>query len=192
MECIIPEEERRKKAYKRFIKEYAGNPYKLKCKFYDQLDESDKIELDRFIALFDYKEAREIAPLDATLTSYYTPEEAQRAIHEYNSWLRKLAKKMFLGCEKSINGFEPLKNKRKKLSLLHLSMPPQEMFGFEEKDVKSAVQGLLEEIDEEIQYIRQELGSCLGDDFLKGEILGLKNAKELIKKWFADVVENEN
>lgn len=53
--------------------------------------------------------------------------------------------------------------------------------------VKSAVQGLLQELDNEIDVHRPPSPN----DWLEGVVDGLEIAKELIKKWFADVVEGE-
>ncbi len=55
------------------------------------------------------------------------------------------------------------------------------------KDVKSAVQGLLEEIRSEIKDTKFAMKS----EFDEGVIEGLKLAEFRIKKWFADVVNEE-
>ena len=53
--------------------------------------------------------------------------------------------------------------------------------------IKSAVQGLLREIEKEINKREEEAYNL---SYIEaGEINGLKIAKNLIKKWFPDVVE---
>jgi len=66
---------------------------------------------------------------------------------------------------------------------------------FLKKDVKSAVQGLLEEIEERIQECiedkkRFEPKDRLWNSF-DGQLIGLEKAEDLIKKWFADVINKE-
>jgi len=61
--------------------------------------------------------------------------------------------------------------------------------------LKSAVQGLLEEIEERMQECREdkkrfEPKDCLWNSY-DGELIGLEVAEELIKKWFADVINKE-
>jgi len=67
--------------------------------------------------------------------------------------------------------------------------------GFLTDDVKSAVQGLLEEIEERIQECiedkkRFEPKDRLWNSF-DGQLIGLEKAEDLIKKWFADVINKE-
>jgi len=86
---------------------------------------------------------------------------------------------------------KPLKNKIKEAPTILLgekAIGYKEIFFFE--DVKSAVQGLLEEIEEAIKYYT--IQNTLNESTFRNErIEGLKIAKKLIKKWFPDVVENE-
>jgi len=63
------------------------------------------------------------------------------------------------------------------------------------QQVKSAVQGLLEEIEERIQECiedkkRFEPKDRLWNSF-DGQLIGLEKAEDLIKKWFADVINKE-
>ena len=87
---------------------------------------------------------------------------------------------------------EPLKNKIMEAPTILLGGKPigyKEIFFFE--DVKSAVQGLLEEVEEAIKYYT--IQNALNESKFRNErIEGLKIAKNLIKKWFSDVVKNEN
>lgn len=83
---------------------------------------------------------------------------------------------------------EPLKNKAFELDP-NADMEEGSAFWF--KDVKLAVQGLLEEVEEAIKYYT--IQNALNESKFRNErIEGLKIAKNLIKKWFPDVVKNEN
>ena len=70
--------------------------------------------------------------------------------------------------------YEPLKNKEFPVPFFDSA--------FKKTDVKSAVQGLLQEIKAKKDGYKE----------VKEVISGLCIAEELIKKWFADVVENES
>jgi len=61
---------------------------------------------------------------------------------------------------------------------------------FDFDDVKSAVQGLLQEIDKEIEEAELEKE---GKGYYRffDNVMTLKRAKSLIKKWLPDVVEGE-
>jgi len=70
---------------------------------------------------------------------------------------------------------------------------------FREQDVKSAVQGLLQEIEKEKHEIGKEWANLpyrrnpLQKEYLRGYVDGLVRASIKIKKWFPDVVvEDEN
>ena len=89
---------------------------------------------------------------------------------------------------------EPLRNKAFELDP-NTDMEEGSAFWF--KDVKLAVQGLLEEIKKEEK--EREICACNVGGYDEGEAKfqsgfasGLRYAQHLIKKWFADVVKNEN
>ena len=65
---------------------------------------------------------------------------------------------------------------------------PHEGIKFKFEDVKSAVHGLLDEIEKAIKYYT--IQNALNESTFRNErIEGLKIAQELIKKWFPDVLE---
>jgi len=77
--------------------------------------------------------------------------------------------------------YEPLKGK-----VYHI--PEKGINVFLYSSVKSAVQGLLEEINKEIEEAELEKE---GKGYYRffDNVMTLKRAKSLIKKWFPDVVE---
>jgi len=78
---------------------------------------------------------------------------------------------------------KPLKGKRIKL----LGLVNEDRFAFYEEDVKSAVQGLLEETDE---FIKKCRSPYTGRIYLSNK--RVEELKSIIKKWLADaVVEDE-
>jgi len=86
-----------------------------------------------------------------------------------------------------MNKNEPLKNKPLKDKAFELDPDAkgEEGSAFWFTDVKSAVQGLLEEIDELIEEYRKEVCNEVTKHNL---ICTLSTVKNLIKKWFPDVV----
>jgi len=80
--------------------------------------------------------------------------------------------------------YEPLKGKIK----VDACDPRNEIEYILFDDVKSAVQGLLEEINKEIEEAELEKE---GKGYYRffDNVMTLKRAKSLIKKWFPDVVE---
>jgi len=80
---------------------------------------------------------------------------------------------------------EPLKNKMR--TMIGARPLPEFNFFFAD-DIKSAIQGLLEEIEEAIKYYT--IQNALNKSTFRNErIKGLKIAQSLIKKWFPDVCE---
>jgi len=83
------------------------------------------------------------------------------------------------------NKTEPLKNKM--MVVLGTSILPEFKFFFADS-VKSAVQGLLQEIDEEISnWQKAENKGKVNKAYARGYISSLTRMKDLIRKWFADV-----
>jgi len=58
-------------------------------------------------------------------------------------------------------------------------------------DIESAVQGLLKEIEEEMNNYKQKFDWEEHKEFYEGVWHGLVISCGLIKKWFADVIEDE-
>jgi len=79
---------------------------------------------------------------------------------------------------------EPLKNKAFELNP---NVDVREGSALWYNDVKSAVRGLINEIDEAIKYYT--IQNALNESTFRNErIRGLQIAKEIIEKWFPDVV----
>ena len=86
--------------------------------------------------------------------------------------------------------FEPLTKEKRIVELC--PHPDHDHMGvYCEEDVKSAVQGLLKEIEEEMNNYKQKFDWEEHKEFYEGVWHGLVISCGLIKKWFADVIEDE-
>ena len=90
--------------------------------------------------------------------------------------------------------YEPLKNKLKGFdAFTTYTGTTVAFYGFREEDVKSAVEGLLADIDVELKRTKKDMVQYLIDNdsdnraFSSGYRIALENIKDKIKKWFPDV-----
>ena len=92
--------------------------------------------------------------------------------------------------------YEPLKNKLKGFdAFTTYTGTTVAFYGFREEDVKSAVDGLLADIDATLKKTKKDMVQYLidndfsGQAFSSGYRTALKDVEEIIKKWFPDVVK---
>jgi len=96
------------------------------------------------------------------------------------------------------NKTEPLKGKRLYTYWSEICEDKEEVYSnnpacvFDIEDVKSAVRGLIKELKIEREVAEHEHKNDIDRrDYFLGLIHGLNSAESKIKKWFADVFEDE-